>query len=91
MTTGQKELPAGWEWVKVGNVAHIKYGYTASADTSIQEPKFLRITDIQNDSVQWDSVPGCHIDDEVESEFLLQDRDIVFSRTGATTYPSPSA
>jgi type I restriction enzyme S subunit len=79
-------LPDGWRWVKLGEVCNrIDYGYTASADTDIKEPKFLRITDIQDGRVDWDSVPGCAILDADEIANRLEDGDIVFVRTGATT------
>ncbi len=62
-----QSLPAGWRWVKLREVAdRIDYGYTASADVDIKTPKFLRITDIQDGRVNWDSVPGCAISDADE-------------------------
>ena len=63
----------------------IDYGFTASADFSVKEPRFLRITDIQNGSVDWNHVPGCRITPEEEADKLLCAGDIVFARTGATT------
>ncbi len=82
----QRSLPTGWRWVKLGEVCgRIDYGYTASADVDIKLPKFLRITDIQDGKVNWDSVPGCAISDGDEDANRLKDGDIVFTRTGATT------
>ncbi len=79
-------LPEGWRWVKLGEVCHsINYGHTASADYSVKEPKFLRITDIQNGQVDWDLVPGCQITLAEEITNRLTDGDIVFARTGGTT------
>jgi len=76
----------GWRWVKLGEMCdRIDYGYTASADVDVKAPKFLRITDIQNNKVNWDSVPGCAILDADEDANRLEDGDIVFARTGATT------
>jgi type I restriction enzyme S subunit len=63
----------------------IQYGYTASATETLEGPRFLRITDIQNGKVDWGSVPGCRIDDSAENQFALVDGDLVFARTGATT------
>jgi type I restriction enzyme S subunit len=78
--------PDGWRWVKLGEVCNrIDYGYTVSADIDIKEPKFLRITDIQDARVDWDSVPGCAISDADEVANRLEGGDIVFVRTGATT------
>lgn len=76
----------GWRWARLGEVCNrIDYGYTASADIDIKEPKFLRITDIQDGRVDWDSVPGCAILDADEVANRLEGGDIVFVRTGATT------
>jgi type I restriction enzyme, S subunit len=79
-------LPFGWRWYRLGDlVERIDYGFTASADFAIKEPRFLRITDIQDSKVEWDKVPGCTIaDDDIASNRLV-DGDIVFARTGATT------
>lgn len=63
----------------------IDYGYTASADFNITEPRFLRITDIQDGEVDWSKVPGCKIDKKKEAVNTLKDGDIVFARTGGTT------
>ena len=42
----------------------------------------MRITDIQDNSVNWNSVP--YTDCDISSEYLLQQNDILFARTGAT-------
>jgi len=59
-----------------------QYGYTASAE-NIGTHKFLRITDIQNGFVNWDSVPYCNCDKE--EKYLVQRGDILIARTGGTT------
>lgn len=73
------------EKVKLGDVCEIAYGYTAKSrcDDGNGDPKYLRITDIQDDSVDWSRVPVCQCDD-IRS-YLLAQGDIVFARTGATT------
>jgi type I restriction enzyme, S subunit len=72
--------------VELGDVCdRIDYGFTASADFSVKEPRLLRITDIQNGAVDWNHVPGCKINPEEEAENSLAIGDIVFARTGATT------
>jgi type I restriction enzyme, S subunit len=82
----KKTLPAGWRWVRVADLcATIDYGFTASANSSIEGPRFLRITDIQNGNVNWQTVPGCEISPDDEAAKRLVDGDIVFARTGATT------
>ncbi|MDR6928285.1 restriction endonuclease subunit S [Pseudomonas sp. BE134] len=79
------ELPAGWEWSQLGQVSSdVQYGFTASANHQKGEPLFLRITDIQNDGVNWDSVPGCDISPAEIAGYELKDGDIVIARTGGT-------
>lgn len=74
-----------WPTRKLGELSSISYGYTEKAAFEPIGPKFLRITDIQNDSVDWESVPYCKIDEDEHSKQKLSDGDIVFARTGATT------
>jgi len=62
----------------------VRYGYTASASEQEVGPRFLRITDIVPDSIDWDSVPFCEIDDSDKERFALEAGDIVVARTGAT-------
>jgi type I restriction enzyme S subunit len=79
------QLPNGWIQTTVGEISEkIHYGYTASATSEAVGPKLLRITDIQNDRVDWDKVPYCRIDRTQKQKYLLDDGDIVFARTGAT-------
>lgn len=63
----------------------IDYGVTASASFESVGPKFLRITDIQDGKVDWESVPYCSCSPRERAELQLADGDIVFARTGATT------
>lgn len=63
----------------------IQYGYTASAKTECNGPKFLRITDIVQDFINWDAVPYCEIPKDKTEKYLLKPGDIVIARTGATT------
>jgi len=79
-------IPAHWRLIKLGEVAEKpQYGYTSSAVHDPVGPKFLRITDIQNDRVQWASVPYCVIEDDLLHKYRLRRGDILFARIGATT------
>ncbi len=60
-----------------------QYGYTASAATEQIGPHLLRITDIQDGLVNWETVPYC--DCPKPQMYLLAKDDILFARTGATT------
>lgn len=74
-----------WEVKPLSDLADaIQYGYTAKAKTDAAGIRYLRITDIQDDHVEWSTVPSCDVS-EVESEkYLLAAGDLVFARTGAT-------
>ncbi|MEK6896176.1 MAG: restriction endonuclease subunit S [Nanoarchaeota archaeon] len=78
-------LPKGWEWTKLGEVCQrIHYGYTASAVHNTKGIRLLRITDIQNDKVNWLEVPSCQIDNSESEKYLLNENDILIARTGGT-------
>jgi len=80
-------IPAHWRLIKLGEVAEKpQYGYTSSAVHDPVGPKFLRITDIQNDRVQWASVLYCVIENDLLlHKYRLRRGDILFARIGATT------
>ena len=79
------QIPPTWVWTQLGNIAlQIQYGYTASADHSSTEVRMLRITDIQNNRVNWPTVPGCQITKAEAEKYLLIPNDILIARTGGT-------
>ncbi|MBL9020585.1 MAG: restriction endonuclease subunit S [Myxococcales bacterium] len=81
-----KALPLGWFSTTVEALASlIQYGHTASAEPGGHGPRFLRITDIQDNAVDWRQVPTCTATAEQAAKYRLEDGDIVFARTGATT------
>ena len=76
------ELPEGWVWTRLGCITDvIQYGLSNSAETT-GDYRLLRITDIQNGGVNWDTVPFTCTDEP--EKYLLHKDDIVFARTGAT-------
>lgn len=84
----RKEHGVGMEsWIqnRLGDYATVQYGYTASATEEVVGPKFLRITDIQDGIVNWDTVPYCSINDTDMEKYGLSKGDILVARTGATT------
>ena len=78
-------MKKGWETKELAGVSAINYGYTESASSEPVGPRFLRITDIQEDRVDWESVPYCKIESADLLKYRLASGDIVFARTGATT------
>ena len=78
------EIPDNWMWCKLENItSNIHYGYTASAQ-EVGDVKLLRITDIHENNVNWDSVPYCVISEDKLANYILRNRDIVMARTGGT-------
>ncbi|HPR90306.1 MAG TPA: restriction endonuclease subunit S, partial [Synergistaceae bacterium] len=59
-----------------------QYGFTASASETPLNSRFVRITDIQQGSVDWNSVPFCECND-IDKYKLIQN-DILIARTGGT-------
>jgi len=78
-------MKKGWENKLLNNMSVIMYGHTAKSSSDKTGPKYLRITDIQNSSVDWTSVPHCDNLEDDTSKYKLHDGDLVFARTGATT------
>jgi type I restriction enzyme S subunit len=88
-TIGEKDLPfpmpSGWEAKRLAAISRrIHYGFTASADQTLQGVRLLRITDIQDNAVDWPSVPGCVIGKGELDRYILQRGDILVARTGGT-------
>jgi type I restriction enzyme S subunit len=78
-------VPEGWERVPLAKLCEsVDYGYTASAQQDEVGPKFLRITDIVPNFIDWTSVPYCPIEEDRLAKFRLLEGDIVVARTGAT-------
>ena len=78
------EVPEGWVWTEIYEIAStINYGVSESAKP-IGKYRLLRITDIQDGKVAWESVPFTDYPEEKAQAFELSDGDILFARTGAT-------
>lgn len=78
------EVPCNWSWERWGNLAFsIMYGYNAPAIEK-GDIRMVRISDIQNNQVNWGSVPFCKIKETDIDTYLLKPNDILFARTGGT-------
>ena len=78
------DIPESWKWERWGDISHsIQYGYNAPAQES-GRIKMVRISDIQDGKVLWDSVPYCEITEDDIHTYLLGANDILFARTGGT-------
>ena len=78
------DIPESWEWVRWGTLSEsIQYGYNAPAKARGRIP-MVRISDIQNGKIVWDTVPYCDINENDIDGYLLKQNDILFARTGGT-------
>ena len=78
------EIPEGWKWVRLESLSSdILYGVSESAKEN-GKYKLLRITDIQNNFVDWDTVPYTDFNDAKVNQYLLHKGNILFARTGGT-------
>lgn len=79
-------IPEGWKFDTIKNhTSSIQYGFTQSATTEPIGPHFLRITDIRDSKINWQSVPFCKATDEETKKYRVMDGDIFVARTGAST------
>jgi len=80
------EIPEYWEVVKLGEVIEKpQYGITTKAVNKDTGIKFLRITDIQDEKIDWNLIPFCECKEEELKKYALKKKDIVVARIGATT------
>jgi restriction endonuclease S subunit len=78
-------IPKEWEVVKIGNIGSFQYGLTVSATSKETGIRLLRITDIKDYGISWESMPHCEITEEDFRKYSLKFGDILFARIGATT------
>ncbi len=76
-----QRVGVGVDWGELSD--SIQYGYNAPAKES-GRIKMVRITDIQDGKVQWETVPYCEISEEEILSYKLKKNDILFARTGGT-------
>lgn len=60
-----------------------QYGFTASASFEPNQFQYIRITDLKDGSIKWDTTPYCECKEP--EKYLIKSGDILFARTGATT------
>ena len=78
------EIPESWEWVRWGALSEsIQYGYNAPAKEK-GRIKMVRISDIQNGKIVWETTPYCDIEEQNIDAYKLKINDILFARTGGT-------
>jgi type I restriction enzyme S subunit len=78
-------VPDGWARKQLNDIcSSVDYGYTASSESDEVGPKFLRITDIVPEQIDWSAVPYCSIPEDKLEKFLVHEGEIVIARTGAT-------
>ena len=71
-------------WVKTKTLLkNLQYGFNGCG-LSDGRVKMLRITDIKNNSVNWNSLPYCSIPENAVSDYQISINDIFIARTGGT-------
>ena len=89
LLTGKRRLPGFtrvWETRRLGDCLRTKptYGVNASATVySDRLPTYIRITDISNDG-KFVPLPRVSVDSLYSSNYILNEGDVVFARTGAS-------
>ena len=77
-------LPKSWGLVKAKQLTKkIQYGLSVSGQIN-GKYKLLRITDIQNGQVNWNTLPFCDISEQNYIDYKIERDDIFIARTGGT-------
>lgn len=83
MTTA---IPEDWVLEPLGTLcSRPQYGLTETASRAPVGPRFLRITDIQDGDVNWESIPFCRCSQADLERHRIERGDLLFARIGATT------
>ncbi|WP_264812409.1 restriction endonuclease subunit S, partial [Gluconacetobacter sacchari] len=78
-------LPQGWVETQLEAICHsINYGCTSTSDAKRGDIRYIRITDIQDNDVEWNNVPYLVTLPKDIEKYELNKGDLVFARTGAT-------
>lgn len=80
-------FPFAWEQRKLGELAEsFEYGLNAAATEFDGENKYLRITDIDDETHEFktDSLTSPDVDFATADNYRLQEGDVLFARTGAS-------
>lgn len=75
-----------WKKVKLWDVSKLEYWYWAPATNNNTWYKYLRITDITWNIIDYNSIPFCEISKKDYEKYKLSDWDIVIARTWATAW-----
>jgi type I restriction enzyme S subunit len=76
-------VPNGWVVSTFAELFdRLQYGLTAKADSASFGTRFLRITDLEGGSIDWQSVPGLVFGGETD-QYRLDHGDFVFARSGS--------
>ena len=80
-----KEFKNDWHENSLGNISeNVMYGMNAAAIPYDGVNKYIRITDIDEDTREFIPNPLSSPNGEIEDKYKLQNGDIVFARTGAS-------
>ena len=81
-----KNFDNDWEEIELKNIAsEIAYGMNSASKEYDGENKYIRITDIDENSNRYSNKDMVSPDGILEDRFLVKDNDILFARTGAST------
>lgn len=81
-----KEFDNEWIKLKLKNISNdISYGMNSAATDFDGVNKYIRITDIDEDTSLYNNSNPVSPSGNLDNKFLLQENDILFARTGAST------
>ena len=63
-----------------------QYGFTARSSPDGPGPLYLRVTDVRQSHLDWESVPRCETTEVDKEKYLLRAGDIVIARSGSVGF-----
>lgn len=83
-------LPAGWEWISIGDITNgVEYGTSSKSGTSGRVP-VLRMGNIQDGIIDWSDLKYSSDEEEIQ-KYSLSQGDVLFNRTNSGIHVGKTA
>lgn len=86
MTAGMEELPPGWEWTTLGEIADVKGGVTKgqrrAPGTEVRSVPYLRVANVQRGYLDLTDVRSIDVTEEEVADLALRPGDVLFTEGG---------
>jgi len=78
------QIPQGWKVIRVKQITRDhKQGYYTKEKYVEEGVKLVRVTDLLNPKISWETMPKLKIDNKTYEQFKVEKGDFLFARSGA--------